>query len=310
MKIAIIGPGAVGSLLTYALNNAGYTPDVFVRDASRLKYIKDHGGLRFIVNGKEEILNANLKLPNTTSRVYDGVLIAVKAYDLESALSTALKIVKEDGIVVSFQNGIGPLEMIESKLSKERAGAAVITYGLYRCDYVTFLQGVGEILLGQRTESINYKLLKVAEILEKGGLNVKLVNDIDRYRWFKLLINAGINPVTTIFQAPNKVIIEVPEARELALKTVKEGYEVVKKLGIKIPSDPVKGLFEVAKKTANNFSSMLQDVINDRETEIDYINGVIVKYGMKLGINTPINTLLVNIIKGIIKWRKLLFLQL
>ncbi|RLG83467.1 MAG: 2-dehydropantoate 2-reductase [Thermoprotei archaeon] len=309
MDIAIVGPGAIGSLLIYTLNNAGIVPDVYVRDEGRLRHIRSVGGLRIVIRDEEVNLKANLKLPSDTSKTYDVVLVAVKAYDVEGALKTVSKVLRGDGLVLSFQNGIGPLELMERTFGYNRAGAAVITYGLFRYEYVTFLQGFGEVLIGQRSSNIHEDLHKVIDILSNGGLKVRYVDDIDRYRWYKLLINAGINPITAILQAPNKVIIESPEARELAIKTVNEGLKVVNKLGIELPGNPIEGLLNVAKKTGENYSSMLQDIVNNRETEIDYINGVIVKKGKELGIETPINTLLVSIIKGLVRWRKSLFQQ-
>ncbi|WP_367834234.1 ketopantoate reductase family protein [Vulcanisaeta sp. JCM 16159] len=91
-----------------------------------------------------------------------------------------------------------------------------------------------------------------------------------------MLVNAAINPVTAILRARNGVILEDSNARALAEAVVREGVEVVNRLDIRLPSDPLVETLRVAETTRDNKSSMLQDVLNRRRTEVDYINGAIV----------------------------------
>ncbi len=114
-----------------------------------------------------------------------------------------------------------------------------------------------------------------------------------------MIVNAAINPVTAILRARNGVILEDPNARALAEAVVREGIEVVNRLGIRLPSDPLAETLRVAETTRDNKSSMLQDVLNRRRTEVDYINGAIVIKGREVGVNTPVNYVLWLLVKAL-----------
>ncbi|MGC8544013.1 MAG: ketopantoate reductase family protein [Vulcanisaeta sp.] len=154
------------------------------------------------------------------------------------------------------------------------------------------LRGVGEVILPK-------EVVEVADVLSKGGASVRVVDDIEPYRWLKVIINAAINPITTILRAKNGIIIEDPSAKALAEAVVKEGATVAAKLGLRLPKDPLEEMLSVASRTRENVSSMLQDVLNRRRTEVDYINGAIAKYGELVGIETPVNYVLWHLIKAL-----------
>ncbi len=236
-------------LLAYFLNNAGYVPYVVTRTRYGRYLIKFGGG--------EYEVRVRLvdKLPSDVKYT----LIAVKAYDTESIIDKVVN------IPVVFQNGIGGVELIRERLGV--GYGAVITYGVTRSGGVAEVRGgVGEVIL---PSSVG----EVADALKAGGANVRVVNDIEPYRWLKVIVNAAINPVTAILRARNGVILEDSNAKALAVAVVKEGVEVVSRLGIKLPSDPLAETLRIAETTRNNYSSMLQDVLNRRRTEVDYING-------------------------------------
>ncbi|WP_069807795.1 ketopantoate reductase family protein [Vulcanisaeta thermophila] len=269
----VIGLGAVGSLLTYFLNRAGFAPYVITRTLHE-RYI-----VRF--NGDHEL---SIKLVQEFPDEVRYSLIAVKAYD------TAKVIGRIKGTPVVFQNGIGGLELIRERLGV--GYGAVVTYGVTRRGNTTEVKGLGEIIMPSALEEL-------ADVLRGGGANVAVVDDVEPFRWLKVIVNAAINPVTAILKSPNGVLLSSEPARELALEVINEGVAVVRALGINLPRDPVAETLDVASKTSNNYSSMLQDLMNCRETEVDYINGAIARYGSLLGIPTPINKTLLLIIKAL-----------
>ncbi|BDR93239.1 ketopantoate reductase family protein [Vulcanisaeta souniana] len=273
MVFGIIGLGGVGILLAHFLNNAGYVPYVVTRT---------HYGRYIIRFGEEHEVRVKLvdKLPSGVKYT----LIAVKAYDTESIID---KVVNTP---VAFQNGIGNVELI-----RERLGigyGAVITYGITRSGGVAEVRGVGEVIL---PSSVG----EVADVLKAGGANVRVVDDIEPYRWLKVIINAAINPITAILRARNGVILEDPNARALVGAVVMEGVDVVNRLGIGLPSDPLAETLRVAEATRDNQSSMLQDVLNRRRTEVDYVNGAIVTRGREVGVSTPVNYVLWLLVKSL-----------
>ncbi len=303
LKIAIVGPGAIGTLIAYSVYKAGYTPTLIARDTT----IRDHIKLRgcsIVRSGVEYRFDANIISWHDRLDRYDIIFVAVKAYDVDNAIRGLKSITHEDSIVISCQNGIGSLEAIESIVGRGRSAAAVISYGAIKLDYGrSELKGIGEIILGSRA-GLSSKIYKLRDILSRGGLNIKLSSNIDGFRWVKTLINAGINPVTAIFNAPNKVILDIPEAREIAEDAVSEGLKIASKLNIELPCDPIREMYRIAGLTAENYSSMLQDLLHYKPTEIDYINGAIVRFGRKLNIPTPINQFLIKAVKGLVRWRR------
>jgi len=112
------------------------------------------------------------------------------------------------------------------------------------------------------------------------------------------VVNAAINPVTAILRAPNGVVAEVPWARALAERLALEAAEVAKGAGYPV-DDPVGTVLAVARATARNISSMAQDLAKCRPTEVDFINGAVVKYGERLGVEAPYNRAVYLIVKAL-----------
>ena len=289
----IIGPGAMGTLLGYILYRAGFSVDFIYKNISRreIECVLEWDGEK---SYKSNIFGWS---DITALDRYNYIIVATKAYDVIDIANQLSRFHLGNTYILSIQNGIGPYEYLMDVLGVDRVIPLVITYGstkLGPCRAV--LRGVGDIFLGSRYVEMGV-LKRLEDVLKTGGLNTKIVDDIDGYRWLKNLVNSGINPVTVIYDAPNRVVYENPAAREVAISVVEEGVKVVEGLGIELPKDPVETMFEIAMKTRDNISSMLQDVRAGRKTEIDYINGAIVKYGEKLNIKTPINSLLVRVIR-------------
>ena len=268
-------------LLAYFLNNAGYVPYAVVRTRYE-RYVVRFGG--------EHVVRVRLvdRLPSDVRYA----LIAVKAYDTGSIIDKVV------GVPVVFQNGIGGVELVRERLGV--GYGAVVTYGVTRSGGVAEVRGVGEFVLPSGVG-------EVADALRAGGANVRVVADVEPYRWLKVIVNAAINPITAILRARNGVIIEDPSARALAEAVVREGVGVVDRLGIRLPGDPFGEVLRVAEATRDNYSSMLQDILNRRRTEVDYINGAIVLRGREVGVDAPVNYalwLLVRALEGVARYNR------
>ncbi len=266
----MVGMGAVGSLFVYFLNNAGVKPYVLRRHCEEF-YFCTAGCRRLEFTPVSEIPQV------------DYTIVAVKAPQSLSAVPHLR------GVAVVAQNGVGGFELIREMYPN--AVAAVVTYGVYREGCRSELRGVGEIILPKEVRQFG-------ELIQRGGASVRLVNDIEPYRWLKLAINAAVNPITAILQRENKVILENNDVAELAVAVVTEVAEVARALGVAL-ENPVGALFEVVKATGGNLSSMASDVKRCVKTEIDFINGAVVKYGRALGIPTPYNKTLYSLVKAL-----------
>jgi len=160
--------------------------------------------------------------------------------------------------------------------------------------------GKGDTTIGVCSGKVLGPVKDAANILTKCGFETKVSKDIDSVVWSKLIINIGINAITGITRLKNGMLLKHDGAREIMRNSVREAMKIVKRKRIKlIYDDPIQKAESVCKATAGNVSSMLQDVLNSKRTEIDYINGAITRQGSALGIPTPVNEALIGLIKTI-----------
>jgi 2-dehydropantoate 2-reductase len=136
-------------------------------------------------------------------------------------------------------------------------------------------------------------------MLAAGGLETEIVEDMQVQVWAKLFVNVGINALTAIHGCRNGDLLDMPAVRAQLVEAVQEATAVARALVIPIVADPVAATLEVCRATAENISSMRQDVQQQRSTEIDAINGAVVEHGHRLQIPVPINELLVSKVKEI-----------
>jgi 2-dehydropantoate 2-reductase len=194
-----------------------------------------------------------------------------------------------------MQNGIGNKEKIQASLVNRSVLAGTTTYAAKLITPGTILQtGDGKVMLPIVPESA-----EIVEILKQVGFSLSTVADIDALLWGKLVINSAINPLTAIHRVPNGVLLEDTALRRKMAETVTESASIASALGIILPyADPVLEVESVCAATAENLSSMLQDVERCGETEIDAINGEIIAAALGCHIPAPQNLALYEAVKG------------
>ncbi len=222
-------------------------------------------------------------------------LVLVKAWQTERAAGQLAECLSPESIALSLQNGLGNREILAKYLGDQRVGLGVTTTG------ATLLGpgrvrpgGEGIISLGSHP-----RLGPLVGILEQAGFKIEITSDLDALIWGKLLINAAINPLTALLRVPNGELLARPSARALMSKTACEVSDVASAQGVRLPFDaPVSAAENVARRTAGNRSSMLQDVSRGAPTEIDAICGAVVKSGRKYNVDTPVNRSLWLLVKS------------
>jgi 2-dehydropantoate 2-reductase len=143
-------------------------------------------------------------------------------------------------------------------------------------------------------------LNEFATAMQKAGFANKTVENIQDLLWSKLIVNVGINALTAVTRLKNGELIRRPDTEILLEKVVDEAVEVGKREGVKfIYEDPLAQVKKVCELTAANVSSMLQDVLRKKKTEIEFINGAIVERGARLGVPTPANEILTRLVRTI-----------
>ena len=138
----------------------------------------------------------------------------------------------------------------------------------------------------------------VADLFRGAGLECQPREDIEAALWEKLVINVGINPLTALLRVPNGALLQLPEAWEVAVAAAAETQTVAQASGINLSGDPVARLRQVCANTAANRSSMLQDILAGRPTEIEALNAQVANRGRALGLPTPVNDLLTLLLRA------------
>ena len=300
MRIAVVGAGAMGSLFGGLLAEAG--EDVVLVDIweEHVRAINERGLHIKGVSG-DRVVRVRATTKHAEVGVVDLMLIQVKSYATEKAIRDALPMIGERTVVLTLQNGLGNVEKIAAVVGRERVLAGTTAHG------ATVL-GPGEIyhagrgltVIGEVDGRITDRVKAIAELFNRAGIETEVTDNIMGAIWTKMLANVAINALTAITGLYNGELLELEETKAVMLKAVDEAVAVAKAMGIKLlVEDPHEFVLGIARATATNKSSMLQDVERGRRTEIDAINGMIVHYGRELGIPTPINEALVAAVKGI-----------
>lgn len=231
------------------------------------------------------------------------LMVTTKAGDTLDAVESNLHYVSPDTPIVLFQNGMGCQQAVAERWPQRPILAASTTEGANRpTPGCTVHAGKGETWVGPLTGSATTHLRQVVTALGTSGLTVHAAQDIHRRLWDKLIINAGINAFTAILDCPNGDILTDPFYLEHIDELCDEIAKVMKgDTEEALPSITIRERIEmIARKTARNTSSMRSDRQRGRPTEIDFINGYIVRRGNELGVDVPTNQMLTNRIKQLL----------
>jgi len=301
MKIAVVGAGAMGSLyggkLSAIPGNEVYMLDVW----------KDHvdainaNGLLMEEDGEFIKYPVKATTDASTVGVCDLVLVFVKSTLTKSAVENNRAVFGPDTLVLTLQNGLGNVDLIAEVVGDKNiiagttaCGANMIGPGKMRH------AGTGATIIGELTGETTDRLKKVVDMITEAGLMGQLSNNVTGLIWDKLIVNVGINAICGILDRQNGKLLEYPEMEFLMEAAVAEAIAVAKAKGVELGfADPLAHVKDVAKATGANVCSMLADVRAHRKTEIDMINGAIVREGAKVGVATPVNMVLSKLIENL-----------
>jgi len=298
LKVVIVGSGAMGSLFGGLLAKSGVDITLVGRKKA-VEVIKRDGLSITGVSGDHRVKVEITHKPSEIG-VADLVMIIVKAYDTEQAVIDAKPLIGKNTWVMCLQNGLGNEETAANVVGKERIIRGVTTNGaILEKPGKVIHTGAGETIIGRCYGPNTPEVENIAQMLTQSGLTTTVTQNITGVVWGKTLVNAGINPFGALTGLRNGELLEVPEIVVSMKELVREGMEVAYRLGVNLTFDPVEKTFEVARETAENKNSMLQDIERGKRTEIDYINGAISRYGQKHKVPTPMNDLITSLVKGL-----------
>lgn len=303
--IAIIGGGSMGSLVSGRLAASGDTNIWMISSWKEHVDKINHSGL-VLQNLDKSTCTVQLRATTSVEEVIqkdgkvDLAVVMVKSPHTKEAALKAAQLVHSNGFVLTLQNGLGNREIIAEALGGDikRVIQGVTSHGgnILSSGHVAHT-GIGVTSLAIDNHN-KWIVEEIAQIFHRAGLVCDLNENLESLQWGKLIVNSAINPLTAILRVKNGVLAESPACIDLVAKTVKEGVLVANARGVALPfGDPVNNVLSVARSTKDNVSSMLKDVMRGEKTEIDAINGAIVREGDRLGVGVFINRTMIGLLE-------------
>ena len=302
MKIAVVGAGAMGSLYGGYLSKVA--EDVLLVDVWQ-EHVDTINAQGLSIQEKDKDIVMHPKAVSNADGVgyADLVIVFVKSITTGSALEKNEALLGPDTVVLSLQNGYGNIDQIAEYVNINNIIAGTTAHG------ATMLApgrikhaGTGETHIGWVRNRKDDRIDSVSDILRKAGFDTIVSDNVMELIWSKLIVNVGINALTAILKVQNGDLLKQEETKDLMGMAIMEAVNVAKASGFDFDGeDTVKKVMDIAFETGENKSSMLQDILNKRKTEIDTINGAIVKEGKKYSLETPINLVLTDLIKSLEK---------
>jgi 2-dehydropantoate 2-reductase len=294
--ILIIGTGAMACLFAARLAASGIQVTMLGTWVVGLQALQQYG-VRLVDNdGSQKAYPVVATNDPQLCRETRFGLVMVKSWQTPRAAKQLAGCLSIDGLVLSLQNGAGNFESLTAALGARRVALGVTTVGATLLS-PGLVRAAGEGIISL---SAHPALMPLASLLRSANFVVENAPDANALLWGKLVINAAINPLTAILRLTNGELLSRDSAHALLRATAREAAAVAVAQGIRLPyPDPVVAAETIARRTATNRSSMLQDIERGAPTEIDAICGAIVKAGEQTGVATPINRTLWQMVKAL-----------
>ena len=300
MRIMVVGPGAIGTLFAARLHRAGQDVVLLDHKVDRAERLASQG-IQIQTEDRTEIFRVPVFCSSVTGtsappNAPEIVLLCVKAYDTLQAARDVVVYCDSETLIVSLQNGIGNDEQLTTVFPRGSivcgstgTGSTGIAEGAVR------EAGQGLTALAPSDGLWTSNKRAVANSLQDAGFEVDCHDDAVSLVWSKAVLNAAINPVTVLHNILNGGILERAEAHDIMRAAAREAQSVAESMGIALHyEDAVTQAERVCAQTEKNVSSMLQDYRTGRRTEIQNINGEIVRAAIAQGLPAPVNASLVE----------------
>ena len=283
MKIAIVGNGAIGNLLAAQCQGCGLSYQLLTRSGEPLRITFSD------ITGHTSILTPQVSTMAQPGS-FDILILPLKAGQIIPALEQLSAHLNPSQQIILLHNGMGCIDQAKALLPDIPILAATTSYAAYKPnDQQCIETGLGESHIGWVNQRPGDSASSVLALLEKLLPPTTWHDNILPALWFKLAINAAINPLTALEQIPNGQLRH-EQYQSIIRKICEESCALMQALDMQIEVDEILSkVYEVIDLTAKNYSSMNRDIALKRPTEIAFINGYIVAMGAKLGIPTPVN---------------------
>jgi 2-dehydropantoate 2-reductase len=299
-SILIAGTGAVATLFAAQMGSAGYQVKMLGFWPEAVQAIRKNGVKLIDDAGHDKTARVDIFSDPIEIGQVDYALVLIKSWQTRKYARLINQCLSPEGYALTLQNGLGNQEILAEELGAQRCMSGVMVFGssIFQPGVVK-LSGEPVIQLEKNTH-----LDELVGIFKKCGFQVEEFDNLVSLRWGKLIINSGINPLSTILGVLNGKLGNNLHCRSILADLANEGEKTAIAFGIRLPYiDPLTAMEEVIHNTARNTSSMLQDLQRGAPTEIDAINGAIVRHAHRMGIPVPVNECLVSLIKAMTEMR-------
>ena len=303
-NILIVGTGALATLFAARLAKVGHRVTMLGTWMDGIDALNRDGARLVEASGEEESFPVHATDdPRECQGAKHGIVL-VKAWQTERVARQLKECLADDGLALTLQNGLGNRETLIQSLGLGRVALGITTTGATLLGPGLVKVGGEGVISVEQNQVLGGVLSEskgpIEEALRSAGFNIQLVEDAQSLVWGKLVINAGINPLTALLKVKNGELLERPSAHELMKMLAAETAKVAQAENIPLPfDDPIAMVEDVARKTAANTSSMLQDVLRGAPTEIDAICGAVVKAAQKHGMDATVNRVCWELVKAL-----------
>ena len=301
IRVAVLGAGAVGCFFGGMLARAGHQVTLIGRSIHVEVFRKT--GLHF------EGLKFNAHIPvdaSTDAGAVRGarlILFCVKSTDTETAAAQIAPFLDADAIVVNLQNGVDNTERIQAQLSQAGASRPVIPAVVYVATEMAGPghlkhHGRGDLVIGSLDGRVAVEsLAEIKKTFEAAAVPVTISDNVAGELWVKLVVNCAYNALSAITQLPYCKVIEGVGIREIMRAVVEESLAVARASDVTMAPDLLAKVYNIAQAMPKQYSSTAQDLARSKPSEIDHLNGYVVRRGEALGVPTPANRVLHGLVK-------------
>ena len=290
MRVAVVGAGAVGCYYGGMLARAGH-PVTLIARPQHVEAVR-RSGLRLQANAFDEQVRMQATPEPDGAREAKLILFSVKSPDTEAAGKALAPHLERDAAIVTLQNGVDNAERLAATLGREVIPAVVyVAVEMAGPGHVRH-HGRGELVIGASGASA-----AIASLFGAAGVPVEVSDNVAGALWAKLIVNCAYNALSAITQLPYGRLVQGEGISAVMSDVVAECLAVAHAAGVRVPGDMDEAVRRIAQTMPGQFSSTAQDLARRKKTEIDHLNGVVVRKGEALGVPTPANRTLLALVK-------------
>jgi 2-dehydropantoate 2-reductase len=302
LKVGIIGAGALGSAIGGALAEGGHEVLLVNRNRTHVEAV-NRDGLIMRAEGKDRLVPVRAAHPAEAGGPVDLVIVLVKSFHTTEAVKAAIGLIGPETTVLSLQNGLGHEDVLTDLIGRGRVIAGKTYVGGVMLGPGHVIAGVRgrQTIIGELDGRITPRIERIGAAFQAAGMQLVVSSNILGAMWDKLLVNVATGALSGITRLAYGDLYAVPELELTATAAVAEAIAVAKASGIALETiHPRDAWMKAASGLPPEFkASMLQSLEKGSATEVDFINGAVVRAGTKTGVPTPINATLVACVKGI-----------